>query len=155
MSTQDLILVAGATGKIGSSIARQLERLGKEFRLLVRDPKKLSGFPSAEKVTGEYGDVESSTMHFEACHRHSSFPVTLSPANAQNCIATHSRLHSEPAFDTSYISPRWEPHRTLVSRCPAIIMKARDSSKTPGYRMRFCRTAFTPSSPCRCSMETA
>lgn len=59
MSTQDLILVTGATGKIGSSIARQLERLGKEIRLLVRDPKKLSGFPSAEKVTGDYGDVES------------------------------------------------------------------------------------------------
>jgi len=59
MSTQDLILVTGATGKIGSSIAKQLERLGKEFRLLVRDPKKLSSFPSAEKVTGEYGDVES------------------------------------------------------------------------------------------------
>ena len=59
MSTQDLILVTGATGKIGSSIAKQLERLGIEFRLLVRDPKKLSSFPSAEKVTGEYGDVES------------------------------------------------------------------------------------------------
>jgi NAD(P)H dehydrogenase (quinone) len=59
MSTQDLILATGATGKIGSSIAKQLERLGKEFRLLVRDPKKLSSFPSAEKVTGDYGDVES------------------------------------------------------------------------------------------------
>jgi NAD(P)H dehydrogenase (quinone) len=59
MSTQDLILVTGASGKIGSSIAKQLERLGKEFRLLVRDPKKLSSFPSAEKVTGDYGDVES------------------------------------------------------------------------------------------------
>jgi NAD(P)H dehydrogenase (quinone) len=59
MSTQDLILVTGATGKIGSSIAKQLERLGKEIRLLVRDPKKLFGFPSAEKVTGDYGDVES------------------------------------------------------------------------------------------------
>ena len=59
MSTQDLILVTGATGKIGSSIAKQLERLGKEIRLLVRDPKKLFSFPSAEKVTGDYGDVES------------------------------------------------------------------------------------------------
>jgi hypothetical protein len=27
-------------------------------------------------------------------------------------------------------------------------MKARDFSKTPGYRMRSCRTAFTLSSPC-------
>jgi NAD(P)H dehydrogenase (quinone) len=59
MSTQDLILVTGATGKIGSSIARQLERRGKDLRLLVRDPKKLSGFSSTEKLTGDYGDVES------------------------------------------------------------------------------------------------
>jgi uncharacterized protein YbjT (DUF2867 family) len=47
------------TGKIGSSIARQLERLGRELRLLVRDPGKLSGFPAAEKIIGDYGDVES------------------------------------------------------------------------------------------------
>ena len=59
MQTSDLILVTGATGKIGSSIARHLQRLGKEFRLLVRDPKKLSDFPEAEKVIGDYGDVES------------------------------------------------------------------------------------------------
>ena len=59
MSTRDLILVTGATGKIGSSIARQLERLGRELRLLVRNPGKLSGFPAAEKIIGDYGDVES------------------------------------------------------------------------------------------------
>jgi|HubBroStandDraft_6_1064221.scaffolds.fasta_scaffold20406_4 NAD(P)H dehydrogenase (quinone) len=59
MSTHELILVTGASGKIGSSIARHLELLGKESRLLVRDPKKLSDFPEAEKVTGDYGDVES------------------------------------------------------------------------------------------------
>ncbi|MFY9940379.1 MAG: NAD(P)H-binding protein [Silvibacterium sp.] len=59
MSTSDLILVTGATGKIGSSIATHLERLGKELRLLVRDPNKLSDFREAEKVIGDYGDVES------------------------------------------------------------------------------------------------
>jgi len=59
MSTSDLILVTGATGKIGSSIAKHLERLGKELRLLVRDLNKLSDFPEAEKVTGDYGDVDS------------------------------------------------------------------------------------------------
>ena len=56
MSMQDLILVTGATGKIGSSIAKQLEQLGKEIRLFVRDPKKLSGFSKAEKVTGDYAE---------------------------------------------------------------------------------------------------
>ena len=59
MSTSDLILVTGATGKIGSSIAKHLERLGKELRLLVRDLNKLSNFPEAEKVTGDYGDIDS------------------------------------------------------------------------------------------------
>jgi short-subunit dehydrogenase len=34
MSTSGLILVTGATGKIGLSIAQHLERLGEEFRLL-------------------------------------------------------------------------------------------------------------------------
>jgi uncharacterized protein YbjT (DUF2867 family) len=45
MSTRDLILVTGATGKIGSCIAGHLERLGRQVRLLVRDPNKLSDSP--------------------------------------------------------------------------------------------------------------
>jgi NAD(P)H dehydrogenase (quinone) len=57
MSVPDLILVTGATGKIGSSIAKQVERLGKQFRLLARDPNKLSDFPNADKVKGDYRDV--------------------------------------------------------------------------------------------------
>ena len=59
MSTPDLILVTGATGKIGSSIAKHLARLGKKIRLLARDPNKLSELPNADKVKGDYGDVES------------------------------------------------------------------------------------------------
>ena len=59
MSTPDLILVTGATGKIGSSIAKHLERLGKRIRLLARDPNKLSAFPEADKIKGDYGDVAS------------------------------------------------------------------------------------------------
>ena len=59
MSTSGLILVTGATGKIGSCIARCLERFGKELRLLARDPSKLSDFPNAQKVKGDYADVQS------------------------------------------------------------------------------------------------
>jgi NAD(P)H dehydrogenase (quinone) len=59
MSEPDLILVTGATGKIGSSIARNLERMGKPLGLLVRDPSKLSGFEKVEQTTGVYGDLPS------------------------------------------------------------------------------------------------
>jgi NAD(P)H dehydrogenase (quinone) len=59
MSVPDLILVTGTTGKIGSSIAKHLEQLGKQFRLLARDPDKLSDFPNADKVKGDYRDVAS------------------------------------------------------------------------------------------------
>jgi NAD(P)H dehydrogenase (quinone) len=59
MSMPSLILVTGATGKIGSCIAVNLERLGKKIRLLARDPNKLSGFPHADKLKGDYGNVES------------------------------------------------------------------------------------------------
>jgi hypothetical protein len=51
MSRPDVILVAGATGKRCSSIARYLELLGKVFRVLVRDPNKLADFQKAEKPT--------------------------------------------------------------------------------------------------------
>jgi NAD(P)H dehydrogenase (quinone) len=64
MSTSDLILVTGATGKIGSCIAQHLKQLGKQFRLLARDPNKLSTFAEAEKVTGDYDDVESLNRAF-------------------------------------------------------------------------------------------
>jgi NAD(P)H dehydrogenase (quinone) len=59
MSKPDLIVVTGTTGKIGSSIARNLERMGKPLRLLVRDLGKLSDFEKVEKVVGDYSDVAS------------------------------------------------------------------------------------------------
>ena len=59
MSTNDLILVTGATGKIGSSIAKHLKRLGKNIRLLAREPNKVSDLPDSDKVKGDYGDVAS------------------------------------------------------------------------------------------------
>ena len=59
MFKPDLILVSGATGKIGSSIASNLERMGKPLRLLARDSSKLPGFEKVEKTIGDYGDVPS------------------------------------------------------------------------------------------------
>jgi NAD(P)H dehydrogenase (quinone) len=59
MSTSDLILITGATGKIGSSIAKHIKQLGKNIRLLARDPNKLSDFSHSEKFESDYGDVAS------------------------------------------------------------------------------------------------
>jgi NAD(P)H dehydrogenase (quinone) len=59
VSTPDLILVTGATGNIGATIAKHLQRLGKQFRLLARDPNMLSDFPDADKAKGDYSNVES------------------------------------------------------------------------------------------------
>lgn len=59
MSKPDLILVTGATGKIGSSIARNLERMDKPLRLLVRDSSKLSDFEKVEQISGDYCDALS------------------------------------------------------------------------------------------------
>src|SRR3984885_9715059 len=64
MPTRDLILVTGAIGKIGSCIAGHLERLGRKVRLLARDPNRLSDFPAADNVKGDYGDVESLDQAF-------------------------------------------------------------------------------------------
>ncbi|MBP2706357.1 SDR family oxidoreductase [Microbispora sp. RL4-1S] len=59
-----MILVTGATGRIGRELARELDARNAEFRVLVRDPARASGLPaSAERVVGDLDD-----------------PATLSPA---------------------------------------------------------------------------
>jgi NAD+-dependent farnesol dehydrogenase len=55
-----MILLTGATGYLGSRIARELIARGQPFRVLVRDASRLSFNPSAvgcEVVVGELGDL--------------------------------------------------------------------------------------------------
>jgi uncharacterized protein YbjT (DUF2867 family) len=65
MPTTESILVTGAGGQLGSRIAKQLTAQQMPLRLLARDPQKLAGFPNAESVQGDYGDIASLDRAFE------------------------------------------------------------------------------------------
>jgi NAD(P)H dehydrogenase (quinone) len=52
----DLIVVSGATGRLGGRIARRLSSAGVAQRLLVRDPGRAPDLPAAEVVQAEYAD---------------------------------------------------------------------------------------------------
>ena len=54
-----MILITGATGAIGGSVAKSLAAEGQALRLLVRDPARAPELPNSEVVKGEYGDVSS------------------------------------------------------------------------------------------------
>src|SRR4051812_27302673 len=51
-----LILVAGATGRLGGRVARRLAAAGATQRLLVRDPSRAPDLPGAQVAVAEYGD---------------------------------------------------------------------------------------------------
>jgi uncharacterized protein YbjT (DUF2867 family) len=151
MPTSDLILVTGATGKIGSSIAKHLQRLGKEFRLLVRDPKKLSDFPEAEKVTGDYGDVESLDRAFLGVS--SAFIVSGYAEPGERAKLHRNAFHAAQRAGVSYLIYL----STLGASPDSCFPMSHDhySSeqflKGPACRIRSCGTAFIPNWQCRCS----
>lgn len=60
-----MILITGATGNIGLELARELDRMGAELRVLVRDPARAGGLPArAERVIGDLGKPETLTPAF-------------------------------------------------------------------------------------------
>ena len=49
-----MLLVTGATGNIGRELVRELDALGSDVRILVRDPTRADGLPErAERVVGD------------------------------------------------------------------------------------------------------
>ncbi len=56
MTTDQTIVVTGATGHVGGLVAAELARLGQPMRLVVRDPARAPELPGAEVVTAGYGD---------------------------------------------------------------------------------------------------
>ena len=69
--TDQLNLVTGATGFIGSNLARQLARDGQRVRVLVRRPEKLKtvGLKPDEVVKGDITDPDAVGRALEGVHR--------------------------------------------------------------------------------------
>lgn len=63
-----MILITGASGQIGSAIARHLVLQNTPVRLLARNPQKLTDFPSAEKLQGDYSNMRSLDRAFSGVH---------------------------------------------------------------------------------------
>lgn len=64
MSKSHSILITGATGTIGSELAKQLSAKGVSFRAIVRsldNAKELASLQGAEVVVGDFNDAESLT----------------------------------------------------------------------------------------------
>lgn len=62
-----MILVTGATGRIGGRAARLLHSRGLPLRLLVRDPLRAPEIAEAEVVVGDYADPPSLDRAFAGC----------------------------------------------------------------------------------------
>ncbi|GLZ76904.1 nucleotide-diphosphate-sugar epimerase [Actinorhabdospora filicis] len=55
-----MLLVTGATAQVGGAVAAELDALGADFAVLVRDPARATALPaSARRITGDLDDVES------------------------------------------------------------------------------------------------
>jgi NAD(P)H dehydrogenase (quinone) len=54
-----VIVVSGATGRLGGRVARRLAGAGLRQRLLVRDPGRAPDLPGAEVAVAEYGDRDA------------------------------------------------------------------------------------------------
>jgi NAD(P)H dehydrogenase (quinone) len=63
-----MILITGATGAVGGSVARLLADEGQQLRLLVRDRTRAPDLPDAEAVTGDYADPASLDRAFAGVH---------------------------------------------------------------------------------------
>ena len=65
-----MILLTGATGRVGSAAARALLNAGVPFRVLVRDETKLPlTDPLIDVITGDIGDPQSVRRALEGVER--------------------------------------------------------------------------------------
>ncbi len=78
------ILISGATGSVGSELARTLSQRGVGFQALVRSPERagaLAGLPDVELVGGDFGDEASLARALTGVER--AFLLTPSTAEAE------------------------------------------------------------------------
>ena len=116
MSTPDCMLVTGATGKIGSSIARYLAPRGRRIRLLARDPDKLFAFPEADKIKGDYADVASLDRAFTGVS--SAFIVSGYAEPGQRAQLHRNAFHAAQRAGVRYLIYLSTLGASPVSRFP-------------------------------------
>jgi NAD(P)H dehydrogenase (quinone) len=63
-----MILITGASGRVGSRVARYLVSQQQPVRLMSRTPDELSDFEGVEKVFGDFNDRESLDSAFEGIY---------------------------------------------------------------------------------------
>jgi uncharacterized protein YbjT (DUF2867 family) len=64
-----MLLVTGATGHVGSELARELGRAGADFRVLVRDQARAACLPGrAERVVGDLDRPQTLAPAFDGVH---------------------------------------------------------------------------------------
>ena len=63
------ILVTGATGQLGSKVAKKLNESGAQIRLLVRNKDKVTDFDNVEVFEGDYTDPASLRLAFKGVER--------------------------------------------------------------------------------------
>ena len=86
LSPSPTILLTGATGNVGSEVAKLLAARGVAFRAMVRHPddqpaQALRALPGAEIVTGDFNDAASLSRALEGIER--AFLLTNSTAQAE------------------------------------------------------------------------
>ncbi|WP_433221834.1 NAD(P)H-binding protein [Microtetraspora malaysiensis] len=65
-----MILVTGATGRIGRDLVRELDATSAEFRILIRDPTRAADLPErAERVVGDLDKPATLTPAFDGVDR--------------------------------------------------------------------------------------
>ena len=84
-----MIVVTGATGGVGGTVARHLSRLGVPFRMLTRDPARAPELPGGEAVQGSFDDPDSLRRLMDPGDR--VFMVSLH-ASYETRLALHRRF---------------------------------------------------------------
>ncbi|HEY3683728.1 MAG TPA: NAD(P)H-binding protein [Streptosporangiaceae bacterium] len=83
-----MILVTGATGRIGRELVARLDAANAKARVLVRDPARASGLPaSAERVRGDLDDPATLTPAFAGADRLFLLTQGIGTGQAANAIA--------------------------------------------------------------------
>ena len=79
------LAVTGATGRVGSRVARRLAAAGVAQRLVVRDPSRAPELPGATAVAAEYRDGEAARRALEGVET----LFMVSAAEERERVATH------------------------------------------------------------------